>query len=115
MTDLTTLADLDRALAASERDPVVLFKHSRTCPISAMAHHSLVDLDGETDPDVYRIVVQASRALSDEVARRFSVRHESPQAFVVHDGAAVWNASHGGVRAGAVRREVARVREDASR
>lgn len=112
MIDLTTIDDLDRALAASERHPVVLFKHSRSCAISAIAQCSLKSLDEDDDPDVYRIVVQSARGLSDEVARRFGVRHESPQAFVVHDGALVWNASHGAVRAAAVREEAARAREN---
>jgi bacillithiol system protein YtxJ len=32
--------------------------------------------------------------LSDTVAERLGVRHESPQALLIKDGRAVWHASH---------------------
>lgn len=103
MTDLTAPPQLEAALQASHRYPVVLFKHSRTCPVSLMADWSMKKLDAETDPDLYRIVVQSARTLSDDVARRFGVRHESPQALVVYEGRVMGHWSHGAVRADTVR------------
>jgi bacillithiol system protein YtxJ len=38
--------------------------------------------------------VHASRALSTELATRFGIRHESPQALVLVGGKVVWHGSH---------------------
>ena len=48
------------------------------------------------------IVVQTARNVSREVEARTGVRHESPQAIVLRNGAAVWNASHFDITAEAV-------------
>ena len=68
-----------------------------------MASASVSQLEGDDDPDVYRIVVQSARALSNEVAARFGIRHESPQVLVVRDGAVVHHASHMAVSARRIR------------
>ena len=91
-------AALDEWLARSHQGPVVLFKHSLTCPISARAHREMQRLGGE----VALVVVQRARAVSDEVAARTGVRHESPQVFVLRDGQAAWSASHFDITAAAV-------------
>jgi bacillithiol system protein YtxJ len=41
--------------------------------------------------------VVEERELAREVERATGVRHESPQAILVHDGRVVWNASHGAI------------------
>ena len=56
-----------------------------------------------TDADVNLVIVQRARELSQEIARRTGVRHESPQALVVRNGEVVWNASHYDITADAVR------------
>jgi bacillithiol system protein YtxJ len=90
-----TEANLDEALAASSERPVLLFKHSVTCPISANAFREVKRLlDGEAGADVRMIVVQNARPVSDKVAEVLGVRHESPQAIVLRDGKPVWDASH---------------------
>ena len=48
----------------------------------------------EVKGDVSIIVVQKSREVSREVETRTGVRHETPQAFVLRGGEAVWSASH---------------------
>ena len=111
MTDIATDDDLRAALTAADRYPVVLFKHSRTCPISSMAQMSIGQLDAPDDPDVYRVVVQSARTLSNAIAERFGVRHESPQVLVVHNGAVVHHASHMGVSATRIRRAAANALE----
>ncbi|MDT7541512.1 MAG: hypothetical protein QOE33_1416 [Acidobacteriota bacterium] len=87
-------AALEELFARSASRPVVLFKHSTTCPISAHAHRQMSQLDRERVGEVALVVVQTARTVSDEIARRTGVGHESPQAFVLRDGKAVWNASH---------------------
>ena len=92
---LETEEHLDEALAASGERPVLLFKHSLTCPISANAFKELKRfVEGDADADVRLIVVQNARPVSQRAAEVLGVRHESPQAIVVRDGRPVWDASH---------------------
>lgn len=82
--------------SASQVEPVILFKHSQSCGVSLMARELIAE--GEVPVPVHEIVVQQQRALSNAVADRLAVRHESPQVFVVAAGAAVWHSSHSGVQ-----------------
>ena len=83
-------AALEELFARSHTVPVLLFKHSNACPISARAYRQM---EGVKTP-VSIVVVQKSRDLSREVEQRTGVRHETPQALVIRNGRAVWNASH---------------------
>ena len=79
-----TVADagaLDTLFARSHEAPVLLFKHSNACPISAAAYEQMSRVKG----DVSIVVVQQSRDLSREVATRTGVPHESPQVLVLRD------------------------------
>lgn len=90
--------ELDELFARSNDEPVLLFKHSNTCPISAAAYEQMERVSAE----VSLIVVQRERELSREVESRTGVRHESPQALVLRRGEVVWSASHFDVTAEAV-------------
>jgi len=96
--------DIAQALAA----PVaLLYKHSDTCPVSAMAQREIDRLEHDRpDLDIWVVDVHAQRALSREIAERFTIRHESPQAILVRDGTAVWHSSHYGVTARAIEGEL---------
>src|SRR6187402_1945015 len=95
VVDLETIPALDDFLA-SAKGPVLLYKHSATCGRSAIAReeiHSLV-ANPPGPVSVGMIVVQSARRVSNEVARRFAVRHESPQVLLIEGGRVVWTASH---------------------
>lgn len=86
-------------LASRSKDrPVVIFKHSLTCPISAAAYEQMAEFDGE----IALIEVQRARELSTEIENRFGIAHESPQVIVLRNGQVVWNASHFKITADAV-------------
>jgi bacillithiol system protein YtxJ len=111
-TRFTEVADagaLEELFERSRREPVLIFKHSTACPISAAAYKQMSQL-GSPVPIV---VVQQSRELSREVESRTGVRHESPQALVLRDGQAVWSATHFDVTADAVRRALQEAAEGA--
>lgn len=91
---LTSISDLENALARANREPIVLYKHSATCTLSQRMEREMAVLDGPDDPPVYRVVVQDARAVSDTIAERFDIRHESPQVLVVYDGRTLYDASH---------------------
>jgi bacillithiol system protein YtxJ len=89
---------LENLLMDSRERPVIVFKHSNSCPISAAAYREMENVDG----DVGLIDVLRARDVSREFAELTGVRHESPQVIILRDGRAVWNASHYDVKAGVV-------------
>jgi bacillithiol system protein YtxJ len=82
------------ARTRSMNEPVLIFKHSSACSVSASAEDDMRSLAAETDVPVYKLVVQQSRALSNEIAESLGVRHETPQALVLVGGEAVFDTSH---------------------
>lgn len=99
-------AALEELFTRSEDAPVVLFKHSTTCPISARAHRQMSQLSRAAVGDVALVVVQTARPLSEEIARRTGIEHHSPQAIILRGGRAVWDASHFDITTDAVERAV---------
>ena len=100
-TDLHTPADAESMLAASLEQPVWLLKHSATCPVSAMGHMAFAGVVG--GPPRYRVVVQRSRDVSNALAERLGVTHETPQAILIADGRAMTVLNHLQIRPGALR------------
>jgi bacillithiol system protein YtxJ len=99
MKNLSHIADLEMleaAIAESRNRPVLLFKHSRSCGISCEALDELhAHLEGDGGDAAYKVItVQSHRPVSDRVAERLGIRHETPQAILLRDGQPVWNASH---------------------
>lgn len=90
MVPIAGQEELDRLLAASAEQPVVLFKHDFACPTSVHAYWEVAGFPGE----IALIDVARQRPLSMEIASRLGVKHESPQVIVVRDGEAVYAASH---------------------
>ena len=111
LTPLEHVDELHRLISESDSRPVLLFKHSYTCGTSMEALDELVahlnDRAGERAPEAagpqYAMVtVQTHRAVSNAVAQRLGVRHETPQALLIKNGRVVWSASHFRVTAAAV-------------
>jgi len=100
MSHLTQISDLDMleaAIAESLDRPVLLFKHSRTCGISCEALDELrahLATRRTADAGYKMITVQSHRSVSDSVATRLGIRHETPQAILLRHGRPVWSASH---------------------
>ncbi len=92
--------DFERLIERSQAEPVLIFKHSTTCPISATAYKEM----SRVEADIALVVVQKARGLSNEIETRTGVRHESPQALLLRNGAAVWTASHWNITADEVER-----------
>ena len=113
LKELNSIEDLDTAIAESNKQPVLLFKHSLTCPISARAMREFESFLDQAEPSVgYKlIVVQKAREVSNEAASRLGVRHESPQAVIVRRGREVWNTSHSRITAERLREAVRSLKE----
>jgi bacillithiol system protein YtxJ len=95
---ITDTKAFEEIASRSKERPVVIFKHSLTCPISAGAYNQMAAFEGE----VSLIEVQQARELSTEIENRLGVAHESPQVLVLRDGQVVWSASHFKITAEAV-------------
>lgn len=104
MNELSTREEAD---ALFDEGEAILFKHNTTCPISASAHQEMESfLSGNADAPVYKIDINASRDVSDHVAERTGIAHESPQVIVLRGGRPAWNASLFDITAAALREQV---------
>ncbi len=88
--NLDSLEKLDELFRKSSEKPVILFKHSITCPISTDASNQMSIVDG----DVNIVIVQTSRDVSNSIAERTNIQHQSPQVIILKDGNPIFNASH---------------------
>lgn len=108
--DLGDIAALDQFLTQSVAAPVVIFKHSETCGVSARAYSEMLKLAAQVaslssergNVSIGIVAIQTARNVSDEIEVRTGVEHESPQVFVMMNGQVVWSASHGAIRVEAV-------------
>ena len=98
---LDKMEQFDEIDEISQTKPVVLFKHSTRCSISRMA---LKQFDAEFNYpeekiDWYLLDLLNHRDLSNEIASRYNVVHQSPQIVVIRNGKAVFNESHDSISA----------------
>jgi bacillithiol system protein YtxJ len=98
---LDKMEQFDEIDEISKTKPVVLFKHSTRCSISRMA---LKQFDAkfnypEEKIDWYLLDLLNHRDLSNEIASRYIVVHQSPQIVVIRNGKAVFNESHDSIAA----------------
>jgi bacillithiol system protein YtxJ len=98
---LDKMEQFDEIDEISQTKPVVLFKHSTRCSISRMA---LKQFDAEFNyPEEkiewYLLDLLNHRDLSNEIAHRYNITHQSPQILVIKNRKAVFNASHDSIAA----------------
>lgn len=100
--DLNSVDQLDEIENASENKTVAILKHSTRCGVSKMVlkiFESDYDLDQNEPIDLYFLDLISHRAISNEIADRFKVRHESPQLIVIKNREVVHHSSHQGISA----------------
>lgn len=105
--EITEASELEAIFAESHEKPVVLYKHSLTCPISHAAYEEMSLMKNEP---ITMVIVQDARALSNEIAARTGLRHESPQTIILRDGKPVWHASHYDITKSSVTRALEELR-----
>lgn len=95
--NLTDVSQLDEINAQSKHEPVVIFKHSTRCSISSMAwsrfNRGMNELLDKALKFYYLDLIQY-REISNLIADKFEVRHESPQILVILNGKSIYNSSH---------------------
>lgn len=103
--DLTQLKQLEDIIEESAEIPVVIFKHSTRCSISRMALKNF-EKEYTIDEDKlkpYFLDLLEHRDVSNEIASRFDVQHQSPQLILIKNGKAVYNSSHSDIDAATVK------------
>lgn len=94
--DLNHSKQLDELLDESHDKPVAIFKHSSRCGISHMVQDELKsqwDIRPE-DVSFYHLSLIERRDVSNHVADKLRVPHQSPQLMLLKRGEVVYNASH---------------------
>lgn len=107
--DLTQLQQLDVIVEESHTQPVLIFKHSTRCSISRMALKNFeryYDINVD-DAKPYYLDLLEHRDISNEIASRFGVVHQSPQLIIIKDGTAIYTASHSDIDAEMVKEKIA--------
>jgi bacillithiol system protein YtxJ len=105
--ELTDLGQLNEIMDLSHEQPVVIFKHSTRCSISRMAlkqFENEFDLEGRVTP--YFLDLLNHRDISNEIATRFEVYHQSPQLLLIKEGKSIYDASHSDIDAVELKRRV---------
>lgn len=105
---LTDINQLDSIVSESEEKPVVIFKHSTRCSISRMALKNFereYDFD-EDEVTPYFLDLLEHRDISNEIAQKFQVIHQSPQLLLIKNGKSVYDVSHSEIDAEALKAKI---------
>jgi bacillithiol system protein YtxJ len=97
---LTSEEQIDQVITESAEKPVLLFKHSTSCSISSMSLDRLSRNWKTEDSDKitpYYLDLIVYRNLSNLVAERFGIPHESPQVLLIQNGKVTYHESHYGI------------------
>jgi len=105
-TRLLSVDEIEPLFERSKEQPVFLFKHSLTCPISTAAfreYEKYLTARADGGGGVHTLVeIQNARDVSAAIAERSGVRHESPQAILLRGGEVAWHASHWDIKSEAL-------------
>lgn len=97
---LKSISETDEAFDQSKRRPQLFYKHSNRCGTCMFAKSEIEKSSEEIreHADMHFIDVIRSRGVSDYLAEKLNIRHESPQAILLIDGKVVWHDSHSAVK-----------------
>ncbi|WP_159802036.1 bacillithiol system redox-active protein YtxJ [Flavobacterium sp. MK4S-17] len=98
---LTEMQQLETIENESEQLPVLIFKHSTRCGISNMVLRNFEKEYAIEENSVkpYFLDLLEHRDISNAIAERFGVTHQSPQVLLIKNGKAVYDASHSDIEA----------------
>jgi len=100
---LQDLGQLNEIITNSNQKQVIIFKHSTRCIVSRTA---LKQFENEFDAELhcnvstYFLDLLEHRDISNEIASRFGVYHQSPQLLLIKGGKSVYDVSHSDIDAG---------------
>lgn len=94
--EITSVEEVDEIHLASNEKIQVIYKHSRTCGVCYISRNSLEKMEDEIRQsiDLYMVDVIRDRPISQYIAEKYGIRHESPQMLIIKDGEVIWHGSH---------------------
>jgi bacillithiol system protein YtxJ len=93
-------SSIQQIIEDSKEFPQIIFKHSTRCSISSMALNRFErDWDQNVKVKLYYLDLIAFRTLSNEIAEKLKVEHQSPQVILIMNGLVRYTASHNGIEA----------------
>ncbi len=104
---LKDISQLNEIAVSSTTKPILIFKHSRTCIISRMALKNFereFDLQEEITP--YFLDLLNHRDVSNAIASKFEVVHQSPQILLIKNGKSIYNDSHESISVESVKKYI---------
>lgn len=98
---LSDLGQLNELTVLSFEKPVLIFKHSTRCSISRFALKQFENEYDFTNEELqpYFLDLLEYRSISNEVALRFDVFHQSPQILIIKEGKCIYDESHDNISA----------------
>lgn len=104
--ELNTAEQLNTIKEQSKNQPIIIFKHSTRCSISAMAERRMEQIADAGTGLYYHLDLIKHRDISNQIATNFQVHHESPQTLLIVNGECVYEESHNGITAQEIETEV---------
>lgn len=99
MKEILYEKDLNEAFKESQERPVLIYKHSSICSTSNWTAQEVEKFIKENpSAPVWRVLVIEQRLLSQAIAQKTNIIHQSPQALVLINGEVTWSASHGDIK-----------------
>ncbi len=98
---VVSLDQLDQIVKSTFEKPVLLFKHSTRCGVSAMALNSF-EREWSTQNELctlYFVDLLKYREISNEIASVTGVQHQSPQVIVLKGSEIIYDESHSSINA----------------
>ncbi|MEO9953643.1 bacillithiol system redox-active protein YtxJ [Nonlabens sp.] len=96
---LESIDQLDNIINNSSIKPKVIFKHSTRCGISRMVFNQFQKGYESNDDNVtyYLLDLLSYRDVSNAVAQKLNVVHQSPQVIIMYDKEVIHTESHHGI------------------
>ena len=93
---LDDMAKFDMLMTNSFSTPQLIFKHSTRCSISRFVLNTFIANYGYSPQDfgAWYLDLLAYRSISNVIAQRLDVLHESPQLIIIKNGKTLESASH---------------------
>lgn len=78
----------------NSKSSFIIFKQSKTCYFASKAKERVLTVIDQIPYDVYEVVVQDSREISDDIKNSYEIRHLPSQFIVFEDGRPVMHLNH---------------------
>jgi bacillithiol system protein YtxJ len=99
INDESQLNVIDTQSFDSAIHTILIFKHSTRCSISSVALNRLErawDANNDKIPTYFLDLIQ-HRSISEKIAQKYAIQHESPQILVIKNGKCIYSASHSSI------------------